>query len=114
MGRCFLTDGGSGCVVVNKGNHGTAIRILPIAPKRVPDTTGTGDSFNGALAAGLHAGLSVTEAAKRSVYAGAYAVETEGVIPALATEEALKERFGISFSESLKALDVARSEVFEL
>lgn len=80
----------------------------------MPDTTGTGDSFNGALAAGLHAGLSVTEAAKRSVYAGAYAVETEGVIPALATEEALKERFGISFSESLKALDVARSEVFEL
>lgn len=94
-----LTDGGSGCVVVNKGEEGMAMRILPIKPKQVVDTTGAGDSFNGALTAGLSNSLSLTQAAKRAVYAGAYAVETEGVIPALATEKSLDERFGISVSK---------------
>jgi ribokinase len=42
------------------------------------DTVGAGDALNGALAAGLAAGLDLPEAARRAVVAGSLAVTRAG------------------------------------
>jgi ribokinase len=42
------------------------------------DTVGAGDALNGALAAGLAAGLDLSEAARRAVVAGSLAVTRAG------------------------------------
>ncbi|RWC09671.1 MAG: ribokinase, partial [Mesorhizobium sp.] len=52
-------------------------------PVEVVDTTGAGDAFNGALAAGLASGLNLADAARRGTAAGALAVTRKLVVPAL-------------------------------
>jgi ribokinase len=64
---------------------GAAVRIPAFPTTEIRDTTGAGDAFNGALAAGLAAGLGLVEAAHVGAICGALTVRRRGVIPALPT-----------------------------
>ncbi|MBA3309818.1 MAG: ribokinase [Nocardioidaceae bacterium] len=56
------------------------------------DTTGAGDAFTGALAAGLAGGLDIAEAVERGVVAGAISVETAGAVPSIPTADQIEAR----------------------
>jgi ribokinase len=90
---CVLTLGAAGAILC--GPEGAySVPALTIHPT---DTTGAGDTFVGVLAAGLDAGLSATDAARRASAAAAvactkpgaqtgipYAAETEAALAKLA------------------------------
>lgn len=85
-------------VIITRGKAGALI-AAPNAPVAVPspvitaaDVTGAGDSFNAALAVGLGAGLTLTQAVQRACYAGAYTAQRLGVIDGLPTADEL-DRF---------------------
>ncbi len=86
-----LLEQGARCVVVTLGKAGALI-VTPEGQETVAtpsvspvDVTGAGDSFNAALAVGLRGGESLTTAAQRAAYAGAYATGHLGVIDGLPT-----------------------------
>ena len=75
---------GGGLALMTMGSEG-ALLVGAAGPERLPapdvtaiDTTGAGDTLNGALAAGLSAGLPLPEAARRAVVAAALAVTRAG------------------------------------
>jgi ribokinase len=75
---------GGGLVLTTLGSRGAILEGAD-GPERlsapavtVIDTTGAGDTLNGALAAGLAAGLPATEAARRAVVAASLAVARAG------------------------------------
>ena len=75
---------GGGHVLITLGSRG-ALLVSADGPERLPapdvtviDTTGAGDTLNGALAAGLAAGLPTLEAARRAVVAASLAVTRAG------------------------------------
>lgn len=78
-----VTLGADGALVCapGDGTDGTAgqepVR-LPAHPATVVDTTGAGDAFNGALAAGLAEGRALREAVDRALVVGALAVGRAG------------------------------------
>lgn len=83
----LVTLGGEGALLVDR--HGTTPLHGPTV--HVLDTVGAGDTLNGALAAGLAAGLSLPEAARRAVTAATLAVATAGAregMPTLAELQA--------------------------
>lgn len=51
---------------------------MPAAAVTPVDTTGAGDTFNGALAAGLAAGLELSDAARRAVAAAGFSTTRPG------------------------------------
>jgi len=70
------------------GRRARAIR----APRvEVVDTVGAGDALNGALAAGLAAGLDLPEAARRAVIAASLAVTRSGAREGMVTAAALEK-----------------------
>ncbi|WP_206078094.1 ribokinase [Prauserella endophytica] len=60
------------------GADGVSTRIPAWSARRVVDTTGAGDTFNGVFAASLAAGTDVAGAARRGVAAAALSVELAG------------------------------------
>ncbi|MET7899948.1 PfkB family carbohydrate kinase [Streptomyces sp. NPDC005355] len=64
--------------VLSCGADGVSTRIPAGSARRVVDTTGAGDTFNGVFAASLAAGEDVTSAARRGVVAAALSVESAG------------------------------------
>ncbi|MFE6056916.1 PfkB family carbohydrate kinase [Kitasatospora sp. NPDC056446] len=74
-----ITLGGDGALVAVDGG----LRRLPAPAVRVVDTTGAGDVFCGALAAGLARGADLPAAAATAVAAGAFAVTALGARGAL-------------------------------
>jgi ribokinase len=82
----LITLGGRGAVLVGQDGP-TAIPAPEVA---VVDTVGAGDTLNGALAAGLAAGLPVTEAARRAVVAASLAVARPGAREGMPTAEELE------------------------
>jgi ribokinase len=54
------------------------VTAIPALPVRAVDTVGAGDTLNGALAAGLAAGLPLVDAARRAVAAASLAVTRAG------------------------------------
>ncbi|MFI5648695.1 PfkB family carbohydrate kinase [Kitasatospora sp. NPDC051705] len=74
-----LTLGADGALVAADGR----LTRLPAPAVRVVDTTGAGDVFCGALAAGLARGTALPEAAAAAVAAGAFAVTALGARGAL-------------------------------
>jgi ribokinase len=74
-GRAVLVSlGGDGALLVDAAGSVP----LPAPPVEVVDTVGAGDTLNGALAAGLAAGLGLPDAARRAVTAASLAVTREG------------------------------------
>jgi len=65
---------------------------LPAAPVRAVDTVGAGDALNGALAAGLAAGMPLPDAARRAVRAAGLAVTRQGAREGMPTAAELDER----------------------
>jgi ribokinase len=100
--RLLGSEPGSRAVLVSLGRRGAMLvagrRARAIRAERVDvvDTVGAGDALNGALAAGLAAGLDLPEAARRAVIAASLAVTRpgarEGMVTAAALEEAIARR----------------------
>ena len=87
---------GGGHVLVSLGDRGAQLvgkdGSWPIAALRVAvvDAVGAGDTLNGALAAGVAAGTSVTEAARRAVVAASLAVTRAGAREGMPTGQDLE------------------------
>ncbi|HXG39704.1 MAG TPA: ribokinase [Candidatus Limnocylindrales bacterium] len=92
-----LLKRGVGTVVVTRGSDGalTVDRdgVVPVPAPQVDvvDSTGAGDAFNAALAAGLARGEPLLDAVRSAVVAGALACTRLGVVPSLPTGEELSE-----------------------
>jgi ribokinase len=77
--------------VVTLGADGAAlvvdeeVTVYPALHVEVVDTTGAGDAFCGALAAGIDAGLEIQAAVPRAVMAGAMATTAKGARSAMPT-----------------------------
>jgi ribokinase len=77
--------------VVTLGADGAAlvvdeeVTVYPAPRVEVVDTTGAGDAFCGALAAGIEAGLEIQAAVPRAVIAGALATTAKGARSAMPT-----------------------------
>jgi ribokinase len=75
-GRAIVvTLGAAGALVVPAGGPAVAI---PAPAVTAVDTTGAGDTFNGALAAGLVAGRALPDAVRRAVAAAAFSTTRPG------------------------------------
>jgi ribokinase len=72
-----ITLGADGAIVADSTSvtHATAVRVP------VVDTTGAGDAFAGALAAGLAAGNDLATSVNAGIVAGAAAVQHLGAQP---------------------------------
>lgn len=75
-----VTAGGEGAFWA--GRDGAVLHRAP-PPTRVVDSTGAGDAFVGAMAAGLAEGLSLADAIRRGVVAGSLACGVLGAVPSL-------------------------------
>ena len=101
--RRLMAGGPPGrAVVVTLGAAGALLvpaagPALPIPAARVVpvDTTGAGDAFNGALAAGLAAGLPLTRAARRAVAAAGLSTTRAGARGAMPTAAELAAFSGV-------------------
>ena len=89
---------GGGHVLVTLGAdgarlHGAGVEpvTLPAPPVAAIDTVGAGDALNGALAAGLAAGLGLADAARRAVAAAALAVMRPGAREGMPTGPELEQ-----------------------
>lgn len=82
-----ITLGSKGSVVLDEG------KAWPIPPKPVSptDTTGCGDSFAGALLAGLASGMSLPDSARLASFASAFAALGEGAQSSYGTKEEIKK-----------------------
>lgn len=84
-GHVLITLGGDGARLYGQG----VTTSIPAPAVAVVDTVGAGDTLNGALAAGLAAGLDLETAAWRAVTAAAIAVTRAGAREGMPTAGAL-------------------------
>ncbi len=97
LGRELLARiAGGGHVLITLGKRG-AVLVGPEGSTPIParevvvvDTVGAGDTLNGAIAAGLAAGLPVTEAARRAVVAASLAITRPGAREGMPTARELE------------------------
>jgi ribokinase len=87
-GRVVLTCGARGAVLLPSGEE------FPAMAARVLDTTGAGDAFAGALAAGLVSGMAMEAALRRAIVVAGISVEREGCQPSYPTLEEVGRRLG--------------------
>ncbi|MDP3951188.1 ribokinase [Microbacterium sp.] len=83
--RAVVTLGAAGCVVIEEDE----ITRLPAPKITAVDTTGSGDAFTGALAAGLASGMDLVASARFGGEAGAYAATGQGAQTSYATSDEL-------------------------
>jgi ribokinase len=86
-GDVIVTLGSAGCVYVGENMH----HMISAPQVEAVDTTGAGDTFNGALAVALSEGRSIVEAARWACIAGAFSVTRKGAQPSLPYREDLAE-----------------------
>jgi ribokinase len=90
-----LADWGVANVIVKMGRRGAMARIegqakfYPAYPVEAVDTVAAGDTFNGALAAGLSTGLSLSEALPWALAGGALSVTKAGAQTAMPNRDTL-------------------------
>ncbi len=86
-GRAVLLSlGAKGALLLASGRA----QALPALRVEVVDTIGAGDTLNGALAAGLAAGLDLAEASRRAVVAASLSVAHEGARAGMPTADQLE------------------------
>jgi ribokinase len=86
-----VTLGAAGAVVVERGGRWAD---APARRVRAVDTVGAGDAFNGALAAGIAAGLELVPAAERAVVAAGLATTKAGAREGMPTTAELEAALG--------------------
>ncbi|APR78718.1 Ribokinase [Minicystis rosea] len=84
--RVVRTAGASGAVLLPEGT------VFPAIPAAVLDTTGAGDAFTGALAAGVAEGMDIVRAIQRAVVAAGISVERAGCQPSYPTRAEVEQR----------------------
>ena len=95
--RLLGPEPGGRAVLVSLGRRGALLltgkraRTIPAPKVDAVDTVGAGDALNGALAAGLAAGLDMDEAAHRAVVAASLAVTRAGAREGMSTAAALEK-----------------------
>ncbi len=89
----IVTLGSAGALLVRAERPDQPIEV-PAFKVRPLDTTGAGDAFNGALAAGLAAGRSLEEAVRRAVVAGALATTRVGAREGMPSAAELEAALG--------------------
>jgi len=80
--RTVIVTLGAAGAVVSTAESATHLTAPPVQPV---DTTGAGDCFTGALAAGLVAGDALIAAAKRAIAAASYSTTVVGATPGMPT-----------------------------
>jgi ribokinase len=88
VGRLIVTLGSKGSVLYESGKE--VARVLAPRVKAV-DTTGAGDTFCGAFAAGIAEGLEYAEAARFASAAAALSVQSVGAVPSVPSRAAIDE-----------------------
>ncbi|MET0182427.1 MAG: ribokinase [Caulobacterales bacterium] len=94
-----LLCGDCKAVIVTLGEQGAllvepdSIRLAPARKTHVVDTTGAGDCFCGALAAGIDRGLSLFEALSDATLAASLSVERHGAAASMPTALELKQLY---------------------
>jgi ribokinase len=83
----LLTAGADGVYAAIDG----AVSHVPAPKVDVVDTTGAGDTFCGACAAGVARGVPLLEAVKWSVYAGSLATTAAGAQPSIPSKQAVDD-----------------------
>jgi ribokinase len=92
-----LLDLGPKSTVITLGEHGAVIAVdgavthIPAPVVTVVDTTGAGDAFCGAMAAGLAAGLDPVAAARIGVVTGSLATTRHGAQPSIPTRAEVEQ-----------------------
>lgn len=90
----IITRGKEGSYLVNDDGE----YICPsVNLKGVVDTTGAGDAFNGALAAGLSYGFDIKESIKYATIVSSLAVSKFGTAPAMPFKEEINDFYPICF-----------------
>jgi ribokinase len=84
--RVVLTRGAEGAVLLPEG------RAFPAIAARVVDTTGAGDAFAGALAAGIAEGMDLGAAITRAIVAAGISAEHAGCQPSYPTRAEVEQR----------------------
>ena len=85
-----VTVGAAGALLVEPGS---TVAEIPAPAVEAVDTTGGGDAFNGALAAGLATGLDLEQAVGRAVAAAALSTTRAGAREGMPTLAELQARF---------------------
>lgn len=86
--RVILTLGARGAVLLPSGEE------IPSIPARAVDTTGAGDAFAGALAAGVAEGMEILAAMRVAAVAAGISVESEGCQPSYPSRGEVERRAG--------------------
>lgn len=89
--RAVITLGGNGALLVEskKIRH-----FLPLKVSKVIDTTGAGDTFNGALASCIAQSMSMDEAVEFAIVAAGLSILKKGACSSIPTEEEVKQAIG--------------------
>jgi ribokinase len=82
MAKCIITRGSNGITFYQNGQ-----KELPSYKVKVVDTTGAGDSFNGALAVSLSEGAALEDACQFAIAVGALSVTKLGAQGGMPTRE---------------------------
>ena len=95
--RAVVTLGGNGALLVDSGES----YLYPALPVKAIDTTGAGDTFNGAIAKAIACGESLSSAVSYAMNAAAMSVSKAHVMESLPTEGELLEKMYQCIPEKL-------------
>jgi ribokinase len=84
-----VTLGASGALVVERAGETFTTLEIPATSVHAVDSTGAGDAFNGALAAGLVEGRTLESSVRRAVTAAGLATTVAGAREGMPTAAAL-------------------------
>ncbi len=88
--KLIVTEGEKGAVY----HDGTSLMRIPGFPVKAMDTTGAGDTFNGALASAIAEGLTLKEAVSFANAAASLSVQHYGAQKGMPLRKAVLERLG--------------------
>ena len=89
-----VTLGSAGVLLVARADEATRSLAIPAWQVTAVDTTGAGDAFNGALAVGLAAGLSLEAATRRAMIAAGLATTKSGAREGMPNVDQLEQALG--------------------